>query len=661
MTSADRSIVLAVVLLSATNPAQAQQAAPAAAPLLDPLDGSALPPIDFGPPIIMPPVAPPAADLLAPLEPLSGFDPAARNDFTFTGVAEAGVRYSVSVTGLAPTRLGSQFRRISALFQGQNRPATPALLASRTNADKALLQRLLLSEGWYGATTDASITANANSSARVELITQPADRYRWRDIVLDIIPEENPELKEGFGLQIGDPIRAIAVEEAEGALRLKLTEAGYPFPEIGARDVVLDTETPTGTYLLTGDIGLRGRFGAISMVGFQPFDEAHAQVIARFEPGQIYSSALVDDLRRAMIDTQLFAGVTVTPVDTGKREADGTAITDIRINGNAGPLRRLSGQIGYSSGEGARAEALWRHRNLWRPQGEFTARLVVGTQEQRVAAEMQKRNFGLRDRTLSMLADIANIERPAFEARTATLSASLARLSTPIWQKRWTYSFGAEILASDELDRSNEELNDRQVYFIAALPVSAGFDASDDLLDPQQGFRVNLAATPEISRTGDQTASYGRFIADASAYRAVRRNFVLAGRIRLGSIIGAERDEVAPTRRLYAGGGGSVRGYDFQGVGPTGSNERPSGGRGLFEASMEGRYRFGNFGVVGFVDAGSLSENSMPTLSGTQFGIGVGGRYFTGFGPIRIDVARALNRGPRDPKLGLYISIGQAF
>ena len=550
---------------------------------------------------------------------------------------------------------------MSALFQGQNRPATPAQLASRTNADKAMLQRLLFSEGWYGATSDASIVAKPDTTAQVELLTVPSDRYRWREITLDLIPDDKPELKAGFGLQLRDPIRAIAVQDAEGALRIKLTEAGYPFPEIGARDVVLDTETPTGTYLLTGDIGPRGIFGAIRMVGAQPFDEEHAQLIARFEPGQTYDSALVDDLRRAMIDTQLFAGVTVAPFDTGIREADGAAVTDIRINGNAGPLRLLTGQLGYSSGEGVRAEALWRHRNFWKPQGEFTARLVVGTQEQRASAEMVKRNFRHRDRTLSLLADIRNIERPAFEARTITLSASLAKLSTPIWQKRWTYSFGGEILASDELDRSDDENAERLVYFIAALPVSAGYDRSDDLLDPQKGFRVNIAATPEVSRQGEITSTYGRFIADGSAYRALRKNFVLAGRVRLGTIIGAERDGIAPTRRLYAGGGGSVRGYNFQGVGPTGSTDRPTGGRGLFEASVEGRYRFGNFGVVGFVDAGSLTEDSLPTLSGMKFGIGVGGRYFTSFGPIRFDVARGLNRGPRDPKLGVYISIGQAF
>jgi len=667
VTRPDGILALAALLLLAPSPLWAQPAARENPPLLDPLpdllDATALPPVEFGEPIEMLPVAPLPPDLLEPLEPLEGFDPAPRSDFTFTGAAETGIRYGVAVEGLAGTGLESRFRRLSALYQGQNRSATPAQLASRASADKALLQKLLFSEGWYSAVTESSLTPKSETSAQVLLKAVPGERYTWSEITLDLIPPERAELKEGFGLEVGDPIQASAVEAAEGALRLKLTRAGYPFPEIGARDVVLDTASPTGTYLLTGDIGLPGRFGAVRMVGFKPFDEAHAQIIARFEPGQPYDSELVDDLRRAMIDTQLFAGVTVTPVDSGMRAADGSAITDIAINGNRGPLRLLTGQLGISSGEGIRAEALWRHRNFWKPQGELTARLVVGTQEQRIAAEMVKSNFRHRDRTLSLLADVRNVIRPAYEARTVSLSGSLSKLSTPIWQKRWTYSFGAEILATDELDLSDEATAalGRQTYLIAALPVSAGYDRSDDLLDPQKGFRLGLAATPEISRQNSITKGYGRFIADASAYQGLRDDLVLAGRLRLGTIIGAERDEIAPTRRLYAGGGGSVRGYDFQGVGPRGSNDRPTGGRGLFEASVEARYRFGNFGVVGFLDAGSLTEDSLPTLSGTKFGIGVGGRYFTSFGPIRIDVARGLNRGPGDPALGVYISIGQAF
>jgi len=633
----------------------------------DPLLDDPLPDFDPGVPPELPPVAPPDPSLLEPLAPLASFDTAPRDDFTFAMVAEEGLRYQVAIAGLQPTGLEQQFRRLSALVRGQNRPATAAQIGSRARTDTQLMERLLFSEGWYGAEVDASIdapdTGAASPTVAVRLTAVPSSRYHWRAITLDLIPDTRPALAEGFGLRVGDPMRAAAVEEAEGTLKLRLNRAGYPFAEIGVRDVVLDSDQPTGTYMLTGDIGPIGRIGDIVMSGFQPFDDAHAAVIARFRPGDIYNADLMDDFRRALIATQLFAGVTAVPVDSGRRDADGAAITEIRVQGNRGPMRRLSGQIGYSSGEGFRLEGAWQHRNLWAPEGKFTGRMVAGTIEQRAAAEMVKSNFRQRDRTLTLVADIANLRRPAYRAETLTLSAKIARHSTPIWQKPWTYSYGVELQASREEDRSLIEPRAaaRTTFLIASLPLGVGRDTSDNLLDPQKGWRAALTLWPELSRQDAQLDSYLRAIADASYYRTVRDGLVIAGRLRAGTIRGATLDNIAPTRRLYAGGGGSVRGFDFQGIGPLGANDRPTGGRSLAEASLEGRWRFGDFGLVGFVDAGAVNESSVPSLNGTRVGLGVGARYFTGFGPMRLDIARAVNPGPRDPKLSLYISIGQAF
>lgn len=618
--------------------------------------------------------------LLAPLPPLATFDPAPRTDFTFTQVAQAGMRYGVAVEGLAVTGLEGNFRRLSGLYRGQNRPATAAQIASRARADEELLERLLFSEGWYGSTVEmvadfaqasdvAAAGRNANAGrAEIRLIVVPGERYSWRQITLDLIPSDKPELAEGFGLDVGDPIRAIDVEEAEGALLLRLNSMGYPFAEIGVRDVVLDQDAPKGTYLLTGDIGPLGVFGPIRLSGFEPFDARHAQVIARFRPGQPYDSRLVDDFRRALIATQQYGGVTVTPVDTGIRDGE-AAVTEIRVDGTRGPHRLLTGQLGFATQEGFRAEGTWRHRSFLRPEGMLTARAVLGTFEQRARTELLMGNWRQRDRTLGFAADLANEIPPAFAAQTFTLGAELERASTPIWQKRWTWSVGFALAASrqrlraaaDPGDPGQEDLDAWRRFLFVSLPTRLLYDRSNDLLDPTTGYRLGVEATPEVSREGGQVETYGRLFADGTVYQGIGEKIVLAGRLRLGTILGAELDAIAPTRRLYAGGGGSVRGFDFQGVGELGLNGRPIGGRGLFEASTELRYRFGAFGVVGFVDAGSVNAGSMPSLGGTRFGAGIGGRYYTTFGPIRIDVARAINRGPRDPAVALYISIGQAF
>ena len=154
---------------------------------------------------------------------------------------------------------------------------------------------------------------------------------------------------------------------------------------------------------------------------------------------------------------------------------------------------------------------------------------------------------------------------------------------------------------------------------------------------------------------------YLRSLVEGSIYHPIGDSIVLAGRIRAGSIVGIARDDLAPSRRYYGGGGGSVRGYGFQRLGPRDPNDDPIGGRSINEAAFEVRYRFGNFGIVPFFDIGQAYESSTPNASNLRMGAGIGGRFYTSFGPFRIDVATPLNRQRGDSLIALYLSIGQAF
>lgn len=104
-----------------------------------------------------------------------------------------------------------------------------------------------------------------------------------------------------------------------------------------------------------------------------------------------------------------------------------------------------------------------------------------------------------------------------------------------------------------------------------------------------------------------------------------------------------------------------MRGFGYQKLGPLDPAGDPLGGRSLNEGAAELRYRFGDFGVVGFVDAGQSYESTLPRLSDLRFGAGLGVRYYTNFGPMRIDVATPLNRRAGENRFNLYVSIGQAF
>ena len=328
-------------------------------------------------------------------------------------------------------------------------------------------------------------------------------------------------------------------------------------------------------------------------------------------------------------------------------------------------MRTVAGEVGYGTGEGVRVEASWQHRNLFNPEGAVTLRGVAGTQEQLVSAEFRRSNFMRRDQVLDILALASNVERDAYRAKTLQLSGLIERQSNIIWRKTWTWSYGADLIATDERgifdDLANKET---RTFLIAALPFSLRYDGSNDLLDPTRGFRLGGRVSPEISAKGG-SFQYGRVQIDASAYHPVSDSVVAAGRIRLGTIIGAKSSEIAPSRRFYSGGGGSVRGYGYQRLGPRDAFDDPIGGRGLAEFALEARVRLkafgGNFGIVPFLDGGTLTTDVTPDVGNWQFGAGLGLRYYSSFGPIRVDVGTPLNPRKNDARVAVVVSLGQAF
>jgi translocation and assembly module TamA len=145
----------------------------------------------------------------------------------------------------------------------------------------------------------------------------------------------------------------------------------------------------------------------------------------------------------------------------------------------------------------------------------------------------------------------------------------------------------------------------------------------------------------------------------------VSDNVVVAGRIRLGAIPGASLFDIAPSRRFYSGGGGSVRGYGYQQLGPKDVDGDPIGGRGLAEFGLETRIRLkqfgGNFGVVPFFDGGSLTSKAYPDFKNWRYAAGIGVRYYSSFGPIRVDFGVPLDRQKGDGPFAVSVSLGQAF
>lgn len=592
-------------------------------------------------------------------------DPAAPATAPAPVVAEgpAERRYEVKVEGYAspgPTGFDERFKALSALKAGDGKAANVAQIDRRAREDAELARELMRAEGYYDATIEPRVEPSENGERLiVTLAITPGPIYRFADVKvkgLENAGKKADELRDAFPVDVRDPVNADDVAAAEQGLKQVIGREGFPFAKVGEPEVVVDHDTRTATLELTVETGREQRMGAVIVNGDRPpFGAKHVERIARFKKGEVYSEERIEDLRRAIIATGLVSSLTIEPKPSA---TPGTV--DLAVTMDRAPPRTIAGSVGYGTGEGFRAEASWTHRNLIRPEGAVTFRGVGGTREQSIAAVLRQSNFRERDQILNGRIGVQNIDQPAYAARTVDVGGSIERQTNLIWQKKWTWSAGFELVATDERDQRKIVGAGRQTYLIGALPATLAYDGSDDLLDPSRGFRLSARVSPEVSlRNG--TVGYVRAQLDGSAYFPVGDRFVLAGRVRAGTISGAKNLTIAPSRRYYSGGGGSVRGFGYQAIGPQDAFGDPIGGRSIAEFGAEARIRFGNFGIVPFIDGGNVYASSLPKFTGFRYGAGLGGRYYSSFGPIRIDIGTPINRRAGDARVTVFVSLGQAF
>jgi translocation and assembly module TamA len=565
-----------------------------------------------------------------------------------------------------------------------------AQLGARANEDEELLENILRVYGYYDGRVIRSIggvepgqeEADANPVVRFDIV--PGERYTYGAIDLGTLATapDATALRAAFEIQPGDFLQSDVIVQERADLDVALGETGYPFAAISDPELLIDHERRQGD--LTMAVRPRGKydFGAVISSDPEFLSSEHLAKIARFRPGDTYQRSLEFDLRRAILATGLVSSVTLTPREVTPPQGDqpGTVAMDVGIQ--RGKLRTIAGAIGYGTEEGFRIEASWEHRNFFPPEGLLRVRGVLGTQEQLGGVTLRFNNFRGRDQVLTFDAYASTQDNAAFDARTVALTGSFERLSNLLFQKPFSWAVGTELLYTDERNRQIEiEVPDgpdeddepdlvtlerpRQEYLIGSVFGRATIDTTDDFLDPTRGFRLTGYVAPEASRTQGEQFFYVRTQADASYYQQFGANVVMAARVRLASIPGAPLFAIAPSRRLYAGGGSSVRGYGYQAIGPRNEFGEPTGGRSLSEFSLEARVKTGFFdgalSVVPFFDAGAVGRNPTPGIDALKFGAGVGVRYATGFGPLRLDVAFPLNPEPEDSFVAVYVSLGQAF
>jgi translocation and assembly module TamA len=544
------------------------------------------------------------------------------------------------------------------------RPASRVDARRRAREAGEAIIAVLRSEGYYDYQVEPDVGEGDTPDAVVRVTPGPRSVLGATTLVWDG-PAPDPATAQAalraLGLAKGAPGRAADVLAAEGRVAAVLRSRGYADIAVRPREVVVDhadhTLQPTFHFVAHTLVHLDG----LKITEKGRTAQSWIERLAPWKKGEVYDPKKVAELERRLRDAGVFDSVTVALAPVEEAE-DGLRPVVVSLEDRHLHTIELGG--GYSTSEGAGVDAKW----IWyNPLGRadtltFTGRLAQI--QQKLDAELDLPDFGRADQILKVGGDVFGDATTAYNDDGIGLRADVERHFTLT-----SYvSYGATFDAVDTREKTAINANGIAVgedLKLAIFAVQGGFalDRSNDPLNPTRGWRLQAEADPTYV-TGDRTLPYLKLQAQLSGYLplAADASTVIAARLRLGSIVGGDIPAVPTDRRFFAGGGGSVRGFNYQGVGPQLSDGTPVGGDSLFESSVEVRQHVtGPWGVVGFIDAGSLGPTPAPNWSDVSVGAGVGVRYDLGFAPLRVDIATPITRRKGDPLFQLYLSIGQSF
>jgi translocation and assembly module TamA len=580
------------------------------------------------------------------------------------------VPYAVELTGVEDSALSDLLRESSSLFGLKDDPPPSVIgLERRAASDRDRLETALRSAGYYDARLDIRVDPDA-TPAKVTVAVEPGPAYRFKSIV--VRTESGAPLPGAvidpadLGLKPGETARAPQVVDAQSKLVSTLAGRGYAFAKVTDRRAVVDHSDRSMDVTFTVDAGPLTRFGATRVEGLEDLDADLVQGRLPWKPGERYEPALVERARTDIAKLNVFDTVRVQLAE--QPGPDG--VTPVTVTVTERKRHVIGAGVAYSTTEGLGGNVYWGHRNLFGGAEQLRLSLDVG----RLAGETS----GSGGLDLPDLRFGVNFRKPDFLApkQSLLLDFSVVADNPPAYERvAGIFSAALEREITDELrvsagitsERGRVRTTDR-TYQVALLgvPLAATYDGTDNLLNPVRGFRLGATVTPWFPAPGNEARR--RFLATSltgSTYYDIGGDgrYVAAARLGLGGIVGAGLADIPPDRRFYAGGGGSVRGYGFQKAGPRDRIGDPTGGRSLIEAGMELRIKVTDtIGVVPFLDAGTVSDSSFPSLrEPLRVGAGLGVRYYTDFGPLRVDVGVPLNPERGDSRWQLYLSLGQAF
>jgi translocation and assembly module TamA len=572
-------------------------------------------------------------------------------------------------------------------------PENGDALARRVAADLPRLLDALWAEGYYNATLRAVVAdqpigltgegqdragaaadrMRGQSLVPIRIEAAPGPQFKLRAVSLIDARTRgpfSPGLLDLNDLRVhpGDPARAGIISGFGSQSVDVLRGKSYPLAKTVATEPVVRHNENIVDVAVTIDPGPKGGIGPVSIRGEETVDPAVLRSFVYLEDGESYSPQKLAALRKSLGNVEIVGSVRILEAD--KLDKNGNLPLDVVIGERKRHLVSLSAQ--YSTVDGPSGRVAWTDRNLFgggeRLRLESTVGYATNLNGKTVSSRLDSNRLigriggsfikpGLWGTRNDLLID-------AFAVREITdyYISNFVNVTGAI-RHRFNDSFSIQGGLEYERGRSTDILG-KIDYTLVGIPLSLRYDDTDNLLDPTRGYSVvasggvypqALGSTIDLYQSKVQVSAYHAFDNDA--------RYVIAGRLGFGSLGGSPLTSIPDNRRFFAGGGGSVRGFAYRSLSPLGPGNVPIGGRSLVEGSLEARIKVTEtIGVVPFVDAGSAFTQSYPDFnSSLRYAAGLGLRYYTGFGPIRLDVAMPLNRRKGEAAAAIYIGIGQAF
>jgi translocation and assembly module TamA len=588
--------------------------------------------------------------------------------------------YHVTIASTGNSALDKAMNDASQLESLRGRaPVAPFALVSRAKADAGRLETVLQSFGYYDGKVTVTIAGHAvddpdlpqNLSALpaekpvdVKIAVQKGALYRLGRITVEgRVP---PDAKGKLALSEGQPAVASDVLAAGARMLTAMREDGYALAKVDTPDATQDPQHHTIDVTFKAAEGRRAVIGRIKITGLRAVNESFVRRRLLVHSGQLYQPSKIDEARQDLAALGVFSSVSVS---AGNAIAPDGSIP-LTYSFEERPPRAVGVTAAYSTDLGGSFTLTWSHRNLFGNAEQLnlsaaatglggTAVTGLGYD---ISAQFLKPDFLQRDQTLEFDAIALKQDLQAYNQRAAIVSGAVRRKISPLW----TLSVGL----TGEQETIEQEGTTRD-YTLLAVPFTAKYDGTgltNPLIDPTHGSRVTLTTTPTQS-FGHRLSIFAILQAAGSTYLDIGHYWfgttgrsVLAFRGLIGSVQGAGQFDIPPDQRFYAGGSATVRGYKYQSVGPLFPDNNPIGGTSIDAGTIEFRQRiFRDFGFVTFVDAGQVSGQSTPFTGTPRVGVGVGARYYTAIGPVRLDIGLPTSRLPGSDPFEIYLGLGQAF